>query len=230
MDNCPDGDFSGSYYDGDCGEIHEKYEDKYKQNDTTDSQSQEDTKTQKDSSGSTDKTMIEDICAKNSEYQAAYDFAYQYKITTQICDETNMDTVLIRAHAAKMMSNYAMNVLDREPDTKKKCLLEDTDRQSEEIQQYMITACQLGLMGLESDGITPATSFNPTTALNKAQLATVLSRMMYGPMHDNNEEGFWVGHVAALQEAGIITITTDLFDPLKRAYAMIMLMRTVEII
>jgi hypothetical protein len=229
MDDCPDGDFSGSYYDGTCGKIQMQHQTKDKEDDTTDSQSQEDKETQKDSSVSTDKTMIEDVCATNDEYKTAYDFAYKNKITTQICDETNMDTVLIRAHAAKMMSNYAMNVLDRQPDTKKKCLFDDIDSQSEEIQQYIIIACQLGLMGLESDGITPATSFNPTIPLNKAQLATILSRMMYGPMHDNNEEGFWVGHVQAMQEVGIITITTDLFDPLKRAYALLMLMRTITV-
>jgi hypothetical protein len=125
-----------------------------------------------------------------------------------------------------MISNYAMNVLDMEPDTTKVCEFDDMWDETQEMQDYAIIACQLGLMWLTWDGITPAISFNPNTSLDKAQFATVLSRMMYGAEHDNNQEDFWAWHVQAMQDTGIITVTTDLFDPLRRAYAMIMLMRT----
>lgn len=64
------------------------------------------------------------------------------------CSQANMDGTLIRAHAAKMMSNYAMNVLDMEPDTDKVCEFDDMADESAEMQGYAITACQLGLMGL----------------------------------------------------------------------------------
>lgn len=44
--------------------------------------------------------------------QAAYDFAFKYSITTApSCEEANMDGILIRKHAAKMMVSYVMNVL-----------------------------------------------------------------------------------------------------------------------
>jgi len=56
----------------------------------------------------------------------AYQFAYTYQITTMPdCLSANMDGSLIRSHAAKMMSNYAMNVLDKEPDTEKVCEFDD---------------------------------------------------------------------------------------------------------
>jgi len=41
------------------------------------------------------------------------------------CEDADMDGTLIRAHAAKMISNYAMNVLDMEPDTTKVCEFDD---------------------------------------------------------------------------------------------------------
>lgn len=51
---------------------------------------------------------------------------------------------------------------------------------------------------------------------------------MYGPANDNQQEDYRTDHVAAMQQDGIITVTTDLFDPLRRAFAMIMLMRSAE--
>jgi hypothetical protein len=44
---------------------------------------------------------------------------------------------------AKMISNFAINVLKKTPDTTKDCEFTDMDTQSEEMQSYTITACQL---------------------------------------------------------------------------------------
>lgn len=142
------------------------------------------------------------------------------------CIDANMDGFLIRSHAAKMMTNYAMNVLKKEPNTSKVCTFDDMNDQSLEMQTYAILACQLGLMGLETDGITPTKSFNPTNNVDKAQFATILSRLLYGEEFNGNTTCWYCDHVAKLQEEGVIKIVTDLFDPLKRAFAMIMLMRT----
>ena len=125
-----------------------------------------------------------------------------------------------------MMSNYAINVLGKSPDTSKNCDFTDVSNESQEMQLYMETACQLGIMGLEFDGVTPASEFNPSDYLDKAQFATILSRLLYGRAHDGNDACRYCDHVAALQDANVITVTTDLFDPLRRAFAMIMLMRT----
>lgn len=166
------------------------------------------------------------MCA-DPEYRLAYLFSIKYNITTMpSCIDANMDGLLIRAHAAKMMTNYAINVLGKTPDNSKVCDFSDGADQSEEMQKYIETACKLGLMGLETDGVTPAAEFNPNDYLDKAQFATILSRLLYGDENNGNTTCWYCDHVAALQDAGVITVTTDLFNPLKRAFAMIMLMRT----
>ena len=84
-------------------------------------------------------------------------------------------------------------------------------------------------MGLETNGITPAQSFNPSNSVDKAQFSTILSRLLYGEVNNNTETlERRANHAQALVDGGIVTVTTDLFDPLIRAHAMIMLMRSAE--
>ena len=66
-----------------------------------------------------------------------------------------------------MMSVYAIKVLGQTPDTTSKCVFSDMQNQTTEFKQYTITACQLGLMGLKTDG-TPADKFNPDNQVNRA--------------------------------------------------------------
>lgn len=95
-----------------------------------------------------------------------------------------------------------------------------------ETQSYAIAACHYGLMGLKGDG-TPTDTFNPDGLLDKAQLATILSRLIYGS--ENNDATCWYcKHVDALKAAGTIAVTTDLTVPLRRGRAMLMLMRARE--
>jgi hypothetical protein len=121
-----------------------------------------------------------------------------------------------------------MNVLNMEPDTDKVCSFDDMQEQSQEMQWYAIIACQLGLMWLETDGMTPASSFNPNQPVDKAQFATMMSRMLYGEQYNGNTTCRYCDHVDVLVDTRVITVTTDLFEPFRRAYAMIMLMRTAQ--
>ena len=53
----------------------------------------------------------------SDELQGAYDYAYGIGITTQASiDTANMYGSLIRSHMAKMMVNYAKEVLGKAPD------------------------------------------------------------------------------------------------------------------
>lgn len=205
-DYCPDGDNSSSYYDDTCGEVSPVDENI------------------KNESGV---AIVVSIICLDPEYQDAYDFAFSHSITTiPNCIDANMDGLLTRAHAAKMMSNYAIDVLGKKPDTTKVCNFSDMGTQSSEMQLYAKAACQLGIMGLETDGLTPSQEFNPNASVDKAQFATILDRLINGRAHDGNTTCRYCDHVQALQDAGIIKVVSDLFEPLKRAFAMIMLMRT----
>lgn len=106
------------------------------------------------------------------------------------------------------------------------CIFDDEAYMSFEMIRYMRQSCRLGIMGLESDGITPLASFNPNAYVTRAQFGTVLSRVLYGNTYDNHSATQWrVGHLSNLQSNNIITMT----DPnLKefRGWIMMMLYRT----
>lgn len=165
---------------------------------------------------------------RNKEYNKAHTFAYQNDITTiTSCANAQMDNVLSRKHAAKMVTNFATKVMNKQPDTSLNCSFADMQNESSEMKNYATLVCQLWLMGMKSDGKTPATNFNPNQYLNKAQVATIISRIVYTNL-PVNEDCWYCSHVDTLQKAWVITNKDDLFTPLKRAYAMIMFMRVVE--
>jgi hypothetical protein len=60
----------------------------------------------------------------------------------------------------------------------------DTQNLSDEMKFYTKTACQLDLMGLESDGKTPDKVFNPNTSVPRSEFGTVLSRLIYGDQYN----------------------------------------------
>lgn len=223
VDFCPDGDFSWSYYDDMCGDIQT--------NESLDVQSSDDVDTEEfvGQSDSPTAWSTEPVSCSQA-YESAYAFAYQYNITTMpSCLEADMDGYLSRIEAAKMLSNYAINVLWKTSDNNKECVFSDMIDWSTEAQMYAIASCRLGIMWLEPDGMTPAQVFNPSILVDKAQFATMLSRLMDGPLYDNNDgKNRRVWHVDALVEQWVIKITSDLFNPLKRAFAMMMLQRTQE--
>lgn len=72
--------------------------------------------------------------------------------------------------------------------------------QDEDMQRYAILSCQLGIMGLEYDGVTPQANFHPNDVIDKAQFATILSRILYGKTYDGNAACWYCDHVKALQD------------------------------
>jgi hypothetical protein len=116
---------------------------------------------------------------------------------------------LLRKDMAKMMVNFVLKVLNRQdiytnnPDCEN---YTDIGNESSETQLYIQTACKLGLMGLDADGITPLSNFNPYGLVTRAQFGTVLSRLLRGT--DNSAHGsapYYQQHLSALKQAGIMT-------------------------
>lgn len=87
--------------------------------------------------------------------------------------KANMDGVLIRAHMAKMISNFAITLGGLTPDTGKQCIFGDTANQSAEMKFYIKLSCQLGLMGINM------TNFDPNGEVTRAQFGTILSRVIW---------------------------------------------------
>lgn len=158
----------------------------------------------------------------------AYVYAYQIGITTvNNINKAQLTSPLLRKHLAKMISNYAMNVLKKVPDTSRSCTFGDMAKESAEMISYSKLACQLGLMGVNAEGKS-TNKFTPNEEVNRAQFGTVLSRALWGEKY-NGGTNFYSKHLTALKAKGIMTKITEP-EGIKeiRGYVMLMMMRAVK--
>ena len=161
----------------------------------------------------------------STELNNAYLWAFDYDITTMdTIQSANIDGKLIRKDMAKMVSNFAVNVLKKVPSTGTKCTFSDTKGLTEEAKSFAILSCKLGLMGFESDGITVKKHFDPMDQVDRAQFGTILSRLLRAGKY-NGGNPYYAKHLNALKNAGIMTkIATPLQKEI-RGYVMLMMMR-----
>jgi hypothetical protein len=76
-----------------------------------------------------------------------------------------------------MASLFALNVLHKSPETGLNCAFTDMKRETIEMKTSAILACKLRIMGIDKSG-QPNTTFNPNGNLTRAQLGTILSRLL----------------------------------------------------
>jgi len=93
------------------------------------------------------------IASYTVEQESAYNYAYDQKITTaSSIEKANMDGQLTRIAMAKMISNFAINVLWLQPNTSVNCSFSDVSSSLDFQYNYGVTqACQLWLMWIWSD-------------------------------------------------------------------------------
>ena len=169
-------------------------------------------------------TFTYPIYASNSysqELQDAYSWAYSKNITTMpTIERANMNGSITRAEMAKMIANYAENVLGQKPDTTKECSFSDVDSKLDSDYDNWITeSCQLGLMGQW------ITKFRPNDSVSRAEFWTILSRALWW---DKNEwwSTYYENHLKALKEAWIMNNTSTPNSKEIRWYVMLMMQRS----
>lgn len=153
------------------------------------------------------KTCNANSSSFNNESKSAYLYACTNNITTKrAIDDSIFYGILVRKEMAKMISNYAINVMGMDPDTSKACTFDDVAGEDAEMKKYITTACQLGLMGYKGDAVTKADSFSPNAPVSRAMFATLFSRMMYGTEYATAAgSSNWAGpSLDALKAAGIL--------------------------
>ena len=164
------------------------------------------------------------------ELNSAYQYAYTIWITTiPSIEQANITWTLLRKHLAKMMSNFAIHVLDKMPNTWLVCNFDDMWEETSEMTFYAKLACQLGLMGRNSDG-TQSDTFFPNEEVTRAQFGTVLSRALRWDKYNTSGADYFTEHLNALNQLGIMK---NISDPLLleiRWFVMLMMMRTDELI
>jgi hypothetical protein len=184
-----------------------------------------------------------DVCGVNQsnysdELKLAYLYSYNYGITTMCPIQTaNLDGHLYRNHLAKMISEYAVNVLWKKPNVWKKWCdkFQDIGKETQELKDFMKTACELNLMWLHADWQTPKDNFDPNDIVTRAEFGTVFSRLLFGDMYNIKDESsvyknewYWYkDHLNALKSHWVMT-QVDWDRPKyreKRGWVMLMMMR-----
>lgn len=162
----------------------------------------------------------------SNEINQAYQYAYHYWITTiNNISNANMNGWLTRIAMAKMLSNYAINILWLTPDTTKNCHFSDVSNSlNAQYDNWVTKACQLGLMGVWIN------QFHPNTKVTRAEFGTVLSRALNAKdttklTQMNNAEPYYYEHLRYLKREGIMNKISNPGSLELRWYVMLMLMR-----
>lgn len=167
----------------------------------------------------------------STELNDAYLRAYGYNITTMpTIQKANMEGKLMRKDMAKMISNFALNVLWKDISTwTTACTFTDMTSLSKETQYYAMSACRLWLMWYASDRVTINTNFNPDTEVDRGQFGTILSRLLRGDKN-NSATNYYTNHLQALKDEGIMTKIETPSQKELRWRVMLMMQRTFDIV
>ena len=151
----------------------------------------------------------------------AYFWSFNNWITTQeSVKKANLWWNITREEMAKMISNYAVNILWKTPDTTKTCLFIDSNI-NPDLVESVTKSCQLWLMGQW------VTSFRPKDSVTRAEFWTVLSRAL---RWDKNEwwATYYENHLKALKSEWIMAKINTPMNKEVRGYVMLMLMRSTD--
>ena len=164
----------------------------------------------------------------STELKDAYKRAYGYDITTMdTIQKANMNGPLLRKDMAKMISNFATNIMNKDISTWVRCEFDDMRNLPKETQYYAIAACRLWLMWYESDGIRTKHTFDPEQVVDRAQFGTIYSRLIRG-LKNNGGEVYYQKHLDALKQEWIMPkIDTPLASEL-RGRVMVMMKRVFD--
>ena len=161
----------------------------------------------------------------SDEMNEAYQYAYQNKITTMdSIEKAYMEWNLTRIAMAKMLSQYAINVLWMTPDESRQNKFRDvSDSMDEEYDDWVTLAYQLWIMWINM----PNNRFRPDDYVPRSEFVTALSRMKFKTPDWEYEwtSQYYKNHMELLSRLWIITNANPSMLEL-RWYVMIMLMRS----
>ncbi len=164
----------------------------------------------------------------STELKDAYKRAYGYDITTMdTIQKANMNGPLLRKDMAKMISNFATNIMNKDISTWVRCEFDDMRNLPKETQYYAIAACRLWLMWYESDGIRTKHTFDPEQIVDRAQFGTILSRLIRGEKN-NGGDIYYQKHLDALKQGGIMNNITRPLATELRGRVMVMMKRVFD--
>ena len=163
----------------------------------------------------------------SEEFNRAYQFSYSNNITTKwSIKEAQMYWNLTRIQMAKMLSQYAINVMWKQPNKNINNQFNDvSDEQNSKYDDAVTLSYQLWIMWQNM----PNNKFRPNDEVTRAEFVAAFSRMVYNTSDGEfkSTSKYYTNHMEKLKNEWIITI----FNPSmkeRRWYVMIMLMRSAE--
>ncbi len=201
-DNCPDGDYSDSYYDGTCGTVPSSW-------------------TEGEGSIDDDKDSSQAQNDGERELKTAYERAYENWITTMdTIQNADLNGNLTRIAMAKMLSQYAINVLWMTPDETRINKFNDVNENLDsEYNSWVSLAYQLWIMWINM----PDERFRPFDLVPRSEFVTALSRMKYRT--PDGKDLYYSTHMELLNKLWIVKVMDPTMLEL-RGYVMLMLMRS----
>jgi len=159
----------------------------------------------------------------SKEYNDAYIFAYNNKITTMpTIEEANMNWEIIRAEIAKMLANWVKKFWYY-ADPNIPCSFTDTASVKWDLATAIIESCKYWIMWQW------ITQFRPYDKITKAEVATAVSRILRWSQYDWWTP-FYVNHVNALENAWVLTDSYNINSNELRWNVMTILMKANNIL
>ena len=157
------------------------------------------------------------------EYQQAYTWAYNNWITTMdTIDIANLNWYVTRIELAKMMSNYAINVLKKSNNRSVKKFDDVSEDLDKKYDYWVSKSSYLWLMWQN------VSNFRPYDNVSNAEFWTILSRLLRGSYHDRySSTPYYEHHLDALKYTWIMPdITNPTWKFASRGDIMLMLRRS----
>ena len=158
---------------------------------------------------------------EKTEIEQAYEFSFENGITTkESIQDADMQSPLTRIAMAKMLSNYAINVLGKVPANMIVPNFSDITTELDDAYDWWVSlAYQLWIMGIWIN------KFRPYDEVTRAEFATALSRLLFWTQ--DWIDSYYSTHLAKLKEEWIITNDEPWLKEV-RWYVMLMLMRSAK--
>ena len=152
-------------------------------------------------------SIISCTFAYTQEQQEAYQWAYKYGITTQpTIESARINSSLTRQAFAKMVVNYLENVVWVEQPTSISCYFTDENKITDDLKPYAKKACAYQIMW--SNG----KNFYPNDPIDRAQLWTVFSRILWWDLYNVEWKWYYVHHIKALKDVWIMNNTNNVVN------------------
>ena len=166
----------------------------------------------------------------SDELVQAYNYAYKNRITTMDnIEKANMDGKLTRVAMAKMITNYAVNILWLQVPSSNGCTFTDVSSSlNSDYDNWVTNACKLWLMWQNM----PNNKFRPYDTVTRAEFGTTLSRAIHKALGNTLADWnpYYSTHLSYLNNEKIMNYIDDPEMTEQRWYVMLMMMRANKLV